>query len=149
MLNLNKFSKGAGILRKLGIDLGDARIGLAISDPLCIFASGLETYNRKDLQNDLNYIAKIVKDYNVDTIVVGLPKNMDGTCGERVLKTKDFCANLQKITNANIVYMDERLTTVSAEKMLIESNVRRENRKKVIDKVAASIILQSWLDSVK
>ncbi|MBQ8762347.1 MAG: Holliday junction resolvase RuvX [Clostridia bacterium] len=134
-------------MRKLGIDLGDARIGLALSDPLGIIASGLETYKRKNLEQDLQHIVDIIKSNNVDTIVMGLPKNMDGTEGERVEKTKEFCAKLKEVTDVKIVFMDERLTTVCAEKMLIESNVRREDRKKVIDKVAACIILQSWLDS--
>lgn len=133
-------------MRKIGIDFGDARIGLAISDPLGFFASGLETYNRKNLQADLKHILDLIKEKEADTLVVGLPKNMDGTEGVRVEKTKEFCQELQKLSDVNIVYMDERLTTVQAEKMLIEQNVRREDRKKVIDKVAATIILQSYLD---
>ncbi len=134
-------------MRKLGVDYGDARIGLALSDPLGFFASGLETYKTVNREKDLQYVADIVKKYDVDTVVVGLPLNMDGTEGERVEKTKSFCSELQKLISAKIVFNDERLTTVSAEKMLIQSNVRRENRKKVIDKVAACLILQSWLDS--
>lgn len=133
-------------MRKIGIDFGDARIGLAISDPLGFFASGLETYNRKNLQADLKHILDLIKEKEADTLVVGLPKNMDGTEGVRVEKTKEFCQELQKLSDVKIVYMDERLTTVQAEKMLIEQNVRREDRKKVIDKVAATIILQSYLD---
>lgn len=134
-------------MRKLGIDYGDARIGLAISDPLGMFATGLETYKTVSTEKDLQYIADIVKSKDVDTVVVGLPLNMDGTEGIRVEKTKQFCQQLKNLIDANIVYNDERLTTVSAEKMLIESNVRREKRKTVIDKVAACLILQSWLDS--
>lgn len=134
-------------MRKLGIDYGDARIGLAISDPLGMFATGLETYKTVSPEKDLQYIADIVKSKDVDTVVVGLPLNMDGTEGIRVEKTKQFCQQLKNLIDANIVYNDERLTTVSAEKMLIESNVRREKRKTVIDKVAACLILQSWLDS--
>lgn len=133
-------------MRSLGIDFGDARIGLAISDPLGFFASGLETYNRKNLQADIQHILNLIKDKDVKTLVVGLPLNMDGSQGVRVEKTKEFCQEIQKETNVQIVYVDERLTTVQAEKMLIEQNVRREDRKKVIDKVAATIILQSYLD---
>ena len=133
-------------MRKIGIDFGDARIGISISDPLGFFASGLETYNRKNLQADLKHILDLIKEKEADTLVVGLPKNMDGTEGVRVEKTKEFCQELQKLSDVKIVYMDERLTTVQAEKMLIEQNVRREDRKKVIDKVAATIILQSYLD---
>lgn len=133
-------------MRKLGLDFGDARIGLAISDPLGIFASGLETYHRKNLDADLEHIKNLIKDKEVDTVVAGLPINMDGSVGIRVEKTKEFCEKLQEVCGVNIEYLDERLTTVAAEKMLIEADVRREDRKKVIDKVAATIILQSFLD---
>ncbi len=133
-------------MRKLGIDFGDARIGLAISDPIGFFATGLETYHRKNLKSDLQYISDLIKAREVDTIVVGLPINMDGTMGIRVDKTKEFCAELSKLIDVKIEYSDERLTTVAAEKMLIESNVRREERKKLVDKVAATLILQNYLD---
>ncbi len=133
-------------MRSLGIDFGDARIGLAISDPIGFFASGLETYKRVNLEKDLEHIKNLIKEKDVKTIVVGLPLNMDGSEGIRVEKTKEFCENLKDLAGVNIVYVDERLTTVQAEKMLIEQDVRREDRKKVIDKVAATIILQSYLD---
>ena len=133
-------------MRSLGIDFGDARIGLAISDPIGFFASGLETYKRVNLEKDLEHIKNLIKEKDVKTIVVGLPLNMDGSEGIRVEKTKEFCENLNDLAGVNIVYVDERLTTVQAEKMLIEQDVRREDRKKVIDKVAATIILQSYLD---
>ncbi len=136
-------------MRKLGVDLGDARIGFALSDPLGMFASGLETYNRKGFVKDLEYICSLIREKQVDTVVVGLPINMDGTHGVRVEKTKEFCAELSKLSQVPIVFVDERLSTVAAEKMLIESDVRREDRKKVIDKVAACIILQNYLDTVK
>ena len=135
------------VVRKLGMDFGDARIGLAISDPIGFFATGLETYHRtKNLKADLQYIANLIKQKDVETLVVGLPINMDGTMGIRVDKTREFCSELSKLTNVKIEYSDERLTTVAAEKMLIESDVRREDRKKVIDKVAATMILQHYLD---
>ncbi len=132
--------------RKMGLDLGDVNIGIAFSDPLGMFASGFLNYRRQSMEQDLEYLANLVKEKDVDVIVVGLPKNMDGTDGERVKFTYDFCEQLSKVTPAKIVYQDERLTTVSAEKMLIEGGVRREKRKTVIDKVAASIILQNYLD---
>lgn len=132
--------------RKMGLDLGNVNIGIAFSDPMAMFASGFVNYRRRSLEQDLRYIADMAKDKGVDTIVVGLPKNMDGTDGERVQFTYDFCAELQKYTSIPIVYQDERLTTVSAEKLLISADVRREKRKKVIDEVAASIILQNYLD---
>lgn len=132
--------------RKMGLDLGNVNIGIAFSDPLGMFASGFINYRRQTLDKDLRYIADLAVEKQVDTIVVGLPKNMDGSDGERVQFTYDFCAELKKFTDLPIVYQDERLTTVSAEKLLISADVRREKRKTVIDEVAASIILQSYLD---
>ena len=132
--------------RKMGLDLGDVNIGIAFSDPLNIFASGYENYRRRELDIDLDYIVELIKQKDVDTIVVGLPLNMDGTKGERVKKTYAFCAELAKKTSVPIEYIDERLTTVSAQKFLISAGVRREKRKKVVDKIAACIILQSYLD---
>jgi len=132
--------------RKMGLDLGNVNIGIAFSDPLAMFASGFVNYRRQSLEQDLKYIADLSVEKQVDTIVVGLPKNMDGTDGERVQFTYDFCEELKKYTSLPIVYQDERLTTVSAEKLLISADVRREKRKTVIDEVAASIILQSYLD---
>ncbi len=132
--------------RKMGLDLGDVNIGIAFSDPLGMFASGFLNYRRQSLEQDLQYLADLVKEKDVDVIVVGLPKNMDGTDGPRVQFTYDFCEKLAAVTPAKIVYQDERLTTVSAEKMLISADVSRAKRKTVIDKVAASIILQNYLD---
>ena len=132
--------------RKMGLDLGNVNIGIAFSDPLGMFASGYQNYRRQGMEQDLKYLADLIAEKDVDVVVVGLPKNMDGTCGERVQFTYDFCNELKKHTNAEIVYQDERLTTLSAEKLLISADVRREKRKKVIDEVAASIILQNYLD---
>lgn len=132
--------------RKMGLDLGDVNIGIAFSDPLGMFASGYENYRRVDLHTDLEYIAGLVKQKDVDTIVVGLPINMDGTSGPRVERTKEFTEQLSKYVTTKIEFIDERLTTVSAQKLLISADVRREDRKKVVDKIAASIILQSYLD---
>lgn len=139
-------NRGYTMARKIGLDLGDVNIGIAFSDPLCMFASGFVNYRRQSLEKDLQYIADLVKEKDVDTIVVGLPKNMDGTDGVRVEFTYNFTNELKKYTDVPIVYQDERLSTVSAEKMLISADVSREKRKKVIDKVAASIILQNYLD---
>lgn len=132
--------------RKMGLDLGDVNIGIAFSDPLGMFASGYENYRRKNLNSDLEYIAGLVQDKDVDTIVIGLPINMDGTSGPRAQHTKEFADELSKCVTTKIEFIDERLTTVSAQKLLISADVRREDRKKVVDKVAASIILQSYLD---
>jgi putative Holliday junction resolvase len=133
-------------LRTMSLDLGEVRIGIAISDIMNIIANGLETYTRQTLQKDVEHVANIVKERGVGTIVMGLPINMDGTKGERVEKTYAFAEELKKVTDCKIDYMDERLTTVTAERVLIDGNVRRDKRKQVIDKLAATIILQSYLD---
>lgn len=131
----------------MALDFGDARIGIAMSDIMKIIANGYETYKRVNEEKDLQYIAGLVKPNMVDEIVFGLPINMDGTEGERVLKTRDFAEKLQNLVpNVKISFQDERLTTVTGERMLIEAGVRREKRKGVIDKIAATIILQQYLD---
>lgn len=132
-------------MKYLAIDLGDARSGIAVSES-GIIATGLETYRRINEEKDLQYIADLVKYYKIDVVVFGLPLNMDGSEGERVEKTKAFAEKLQPLIQAKIDYEDERLTTVVAEEMLIEGGMRRDKRKKVIDKIAATIILQSYLD---
>lgn len=137
-------------MRKIALDIGDVRIGIATSDPMGIIASGYQTFTRtKNQANDLMFIAELAKEKECDTFVLGLPINMDGTEGKRVELIKEFAGNLSKYTNLKIVFQDERLSTVSAEKALIESGMRREKRKQVIDKVAATIILQSYLDKIK
>ena len=134
-------------MRHLCIDLGDVRIGLATSDSMGICATGLETYRRVDPDKDLEYIADIVKRENIGRVVIGLPVNMDGTSGERVEKARAFGDALKPLVSAESVYQDERLSTVAGERMLIEAGMRRDKRKKVIDKIAATIILQTYLDS--
>ena len=116
-------------MKKMGVDLGQVRIGIALSEALNIFAYALETYKRKSLNEDLEYLAKIANENEVDTIVFGLPLNMDGTQGEKCQETYEFVENLKKYCNQKIVFQDERLTTVSAEKMLIDANVSRQGRK--------------------
>ena len=112
-----------------------------------IIANGYETYKRVSEEKDLQYIVGLVKPNAVDEIVFGLPINMDGTEGDRVLRTREFADKLQQlIPNVKISFQDERLTTVTGERMLIEAGVRREKRKGVIDKIAATIILQQYLD---
>lgn len=137
-------------MRKLALDLGDSRIGIAQSDLMGIIANGLETYHRKSLDEDLNYICNLVKNNNVNTVVLGLPINMDGSKGERVEKTYEFADKLKSVLpeNIKIEFIDERLTTVSAEKVLLQADVRRDKRKSVIDKMAATIILQCYLDKI-
>ena len=133
--------------RVMALDFGDARIGIAMSDIMKIIANGYETYKRVSEEKDLQYIVGLVKPNAVDEIVFGLPINMDGTEGDRVLRTREFADKLQQlIPNVEISFQDERLTTVTGERMLIEAGVRREKRKGVIDKIAATIILQQYLD---
>ena len=133
--------------RVMALDFGDARIGIAVSDIMKIIANGYETYKRVSEEKDLQYIAGLVKPNAVDEIVFGLPINMDGTEGDRVLRTREFADKLQQlIPNVKISFQDERLTTVTGERMLIEAGVRREKRKGRIDKLAATINLQQYLD---
>ena len=134
---------------KIALDVGDVRIGVAVSDLLGITANPRETYVRKkdDVSADIAYFCEYAKKEDADAFVLGLPKNMDGTEGERAQVTRQFGDMLEKASGLKVFYQDERLTTVSAERMLIDADVRREKRKKVIDKVAATIILQAFLDS--
>ncbi len=134
---------------KIALDVGDVRIGVAVSDLLGITANPRETYWRKkgDAEADIRYFCEYAKKEDADMFVLGLPKNMDGTEGPRAEVTREFGDMLAKESGLPVVYQDERLTTVSAERMLIDADVRREKRKQVIDKVAATIILQSYLDS--
>lgn len=135
-------------MRKVAVDLGDVRIGLASSDIMGIIASGSETYYRKGGDVDVDYVAQFAKNQQADTIVIGLPINMDGTEGERAQISRDFGDKLKEKTDCQIVFVDERLTSKSAERLLISADMRREKRKNVIDKVAAAIILQSYLDKI-
>lgn len=136
-------------MRKMALDIGTVRIGIATSDPMGIIAGGYETYTRtKEESKDLSYLADLAKNKGCDALVLGLPLNMDGTEGEKVAEIRDFAEKLSQYTDIKIVFQDERLSTVSAQKMLIESGVRREKRKNVVDKVAATIILQSYLDRI-
>lgn len=138
-------------MRIMGLDYGSKTVGVAISDPLGFTAQGIETIDRKEenkLRKTLARIEELAKEYQVETIVLGLPKNMNNTLGERAEKTLEFKEMLERRTGLPIVMWDERLTTVEAERTLIESNVRREDRKKYIDKIAAVFILQGYLDSL-
>lgn len=126
--------------------MGDKTIGVAISDPLLITAQGLKTIRRESLKKDIAEIKNIIEEYNITKIVIGFPKNMNNTVGPSGEKVLDFVEELKKRIDIEILLEDERLTTVIAEKMLISGDVSREKRKKVIDTVAASYILQTYLD---
>lgn len=136
---------------KIALDVGDVRIGVAVSDLLGIAANPRETYIRKkgNISEDIAYFCDYAKREDADAFVLGLPKNMDGTEGDRARITREFGDLLASASGLPVHYQDERLTTVSAERMLIAADMRREKRKQVIDKVAAAIILQSYLDSHK
>ncbi len=133
---------------KIGLDVGDVRIGVAVSDLMGLTANPRETYVRKkdDVDFDVQYFCDYAKAEDADAFVLGLPKNMDGSEGDRAIITREFGDLLAQKSGLPVYYQDERLTTVSAERLLIEADVRRDKRKKVIDKVAATIILQSYLD---
>lgn len=132
--------------RIMALDYGDIRIGIALSDVTRFLASGYENYTRKNLEFDCKHIAQIASENNVKIIVIGLPINMDGSKGVRVEKTYEFAEELKKYTSAEIDFLDERLTSVSAEKILISADVSRKKRKEVLDKLSATIILQDYLD---
>ncbi len=132
--------------RILGLDVGDKYIGVAVSDLLQFTAQGLTTIKRESKVKDFKIIEDLINEYEIKKVVVGLPKNMNGTMGPQSEKVIKFAEKIKNKFKIDIIYIDERLTTVSAERILIESEVRRENRKKVIDKIAASYILQTYLD---
>ena len=138
-------------MRIMGLDYGSKTVGVSISDALLLTAQGIETIERKEenkLRKTLARIEALIKEYDVEKIVLGLPLNMNDTIGERAEKTLEFKAMLERRTGLEVVLWDERLTTVEAEQILIESKVRREDRKKYIDKIAAGFILQGYLDSL-
>jgi RNAse H-fold protein YqgF len=138
-------------MRIMGLDYGSKTVGVAISDSLGLTAQGVETIWRqseKRLRQTLARIDELIKEYQVETIVLGFPKNMNDTIGDRAVKTLEFKEALKKRTGLNVVMEDERLTTAEARRVLIEEGVRREDRKKRIDEIAAGFILQGYLDEI-
>lgn len=136
-------------MRILGLDYGSKTVGVAVSDPLGLTAQGVEVIWRKSenkLRKTLARIEELVRQYEAERIVLGLPKNMNNTLGDRAEKSLELKEILERRTGLDVVMWDERLTTVSAEKVLMESGVRRENRKEHIDEIAAMFILQGYLD---
>ena len=132
--------------RIVALDVGDRRIGIAVSDPLGVTAQPIETYTRIGYGPDSRHIAEIARRYETDRILCGLPRNMDGTQGFQVEKVKEFASKLEEL-GLVVEYYDERMTTMLAESALLEANMRREDRKKKVDMVAAVVILQSYLDA--
>lgn len=133
--------------RIIALDVGDRRIGIAVSDPLGYTAQPIETYNRVGYGPDTRHIKQLADQYATDQILCGLPLNMDGTQGFQTQKVRDFAAKLEEV-GLQVEFYDERMTTVLAEGALLEADMRRENRKKKVDMVAAVMILQSYLDSI-
>lgn len=133
--------------RILGLDIGTKRIGVAISDPLGITAQPLMTIERESKKKDLEAIEALLDQYQVRKVVVGMPFNMNGTIGTSGEMAKMVGEKIKNKFKIELIYVDERLSTVSAERVLIEGDIRREERKNIIDKVAASYILQTYLDS--
>lgn len=133
-------------MRIMALDVGSKRIGVALSDPLKITAQGLETFQRTTLEEDIRGLWQLIDQHEVSQLVVGLPKNMDGTIGFKAEEVRQFIADLTAQRSIEVIWVDERLTTVSVERTLLEADVSRAKRKKVIDKMAAVLILQSYLD---
>ena len=134
-------------LRSMGLDVGGVRIGIALSDETGLIAQGLATLERAGWKRDLQYLASVAEKYEVNQVVIGNPLNLDGSSGRQAERIVDFASRLRESTRLQVVLWDERFTSLSAERVLIEGGVRRERRKQVIDQMAAAIMLQSYLDS--
>ena len=137
-------------MRIMGLDFGSRAVGVAVSDSLLITAQGLEIIRRKEenkLRQTLARLEELIEEYEVEEIVLGLPKNMNATEGVRAELTREFQDKLERRTGLPVILWDERLTTVAADKTMMESGVRRENRREHVDKIAAALILQGYLDS--
>ena len=135
--------------RIMGIDYGDARVGIAVSDLLGITAQGVETIQNTGRKALFGRLTELLAQYTPETIIIGLPKNMNATLGDRAQKSYDFADRLKEIYQGNIVFFDERLTTVSAIRVLNETNTRGKKRKNVVDTVAAAVLLQAYMDGLR
>ena len=138
-------------MRVMGLDFGSKTVGVSVSDPLGVTAQGVEIIRRTSenkLRQTLARIEALAREYEVETFVLGFPKNMNNTEGERCEKTKEFAQMLERRTGLSVVLWDERLTTVAADRHMMESGIRRENRKQYVDEIAAVFILQGYLDSL-
>jgi len=133
----------------IGIDFGDARTGIAVSDLLGITAQGLDTLNEKNPERVAEYLCNLAKELNATEFVVGFPKNMNGTVGERGEKTQKFAKLLEERSGLSVKLWDERLTSTAAHNVLAEANVSGKNRKNAVDKIAAVMILQGYMESKK
>lgn len=136
-------------MRIMSLDVGSRTIGIACSDELLMTAQGIETIRRTSLEKDFNRLQELIAEYEVHELVVGMPKNMNGTKGERAEKTEEFVEKMKEVIDLPVTYWDERLSTVMAERQLIAADVSRKKRKSVIDKMAAVVILQGYLDRLQ
>ena len=134
--------------RLLGLDIGNKTIGVSVSDPLGITAQGVTTIIRASKAEDAAALKALIDKYDVEKLIVGLPKNMNNTLGFQAKRTMNYADYLKEALGMKIIYVDERLTTSSAEAVLMQGGVRRENRKKHVDKLAAVLILQTYLDQL-
>ena len=136
-------------MRIMSLDVGSRTMGIACSDALLMTAQGIETIRRTSLEKDFNRLQELIAEYEVHELVVGMPKNMNGTKGERAEKTEEFVEKMKEVIDLPVSYWDERLSTVMAERQLIAADVSRKKRKSVIDKMAAVVILQGYLDRLQ
>ena len=136
-------------MRIMSLDVGSRTIGIACSDALLMTAQGIETIRRTSLEKDFNRLQELIAEYEVHELVVGMPKNMNGTKGERAEKTEEFVEKMKEVIDLPVSYWDERLSTVMAERQLIAADVSSKKRKSVIDKMAAVVILQGYLDRLQ
>lgn len=135
-------------MRIMALDYGEQRIGVAMTDLLRIIAKPYVVYHRKDIEQDFNYFLKVIKDEQVDTIVIGLPLNMQGEEQEIAFKVREFAEELKKRSNCKLIYLDERMTSVIAENILKQHEKDWKKRKAQLDMYAAMVILQDYLDSI-
>ena len=136
-------------MRIMALDVGSRTIGIACSDALLMTAQGIETIRRTSLENDFNRLRELISEYEVHELVVGMPKNMNGTKGDRAEKTEEFVEKMKAVIELPVTFWDERLSTVMAERQLIAADVSRKKRKGVIDEMAAVVILQGYLDRLQ
>ncbi|KPJ58950.1 MAG: Holliday junction resolvase [Deltaproteobacteria bacterium DG_8] len=134
-------------MRVLGLDIGSKTIGVAVSDEMSLIAQGITTLRRKGLNQDIKQLLRLIEEHRVEKIIVGLPKNMNGSLGTSAKMVLSFIDELKKFVDLPIITWDERLSTVAAQRVLLEADMSRKKRKRVIDKVAALITLQGYLDS--
>lgn len=133
----------------MALDVGSRTIGIACSDALLLTAQGIETIRRTSLEKDFNRLRELISEYEVHELVVGMPKHLNGTKGDRAEKTEEFVEKMKAVIDLPVTFWDERLSTVMAERQLIAADVSRKKRKGVIDKMAAVVILQGYLDRLQ